>query len=158
MIILRKLVAIAGAAILALFVVACSTVTSGTLTPGMTPAQTVQSMGQPDLKDDVADPNHNGATVLRYVWLEPGKAAIFGSDNRLASVQDVEGNTKQRVEQQTHAEAVAAGPPQRFDPIQTPLDYLFYPVKAGAIYFGAGLNCATNGNCQKPNLPAPSAG
>jgi hypothetical protein len=158
MIMLRKFVAIAGAGLLALFAVACSTVKSGSLTPGMTPAQTVQSMGEPDLKDDVADPNHNGATVLRYVWLEPGKAAIFGSDNHLASVQDVETNTKLRVEQQAHAEAVAAGPPQRFDPIQTPLDYIFYPVKAGAIYFGAGLNCATSGNCQKPQLPAPSAG
>ncbi|HXN13688.1 MAG TPA: hypothetical protein VN865_11310, partial [Candidatus Acidoferrales bacterium] len=102
MIILRKLVAIAGAAILPLFVVACSTVTSGTLTPGMTPAQTVQSMGQPDLKDDVADPNHNGATVLRYVWLEPGKAAIFGADQRVASIQNVEvgTDTKQQVEHQ----------------------------------------------------------
>src|SRR5229473_4577135 len=120
--------------VLALFAVACSTTKSGNLSPGMTPDQTVQAMGQPDLKDDIADPNHNGASVLRYVWLEPGKAAIFGSDNRLASVQDVETNTKLKVEQQAHAEAVAAGPPQRFDPIATPLDYFFYPVKAGAVY------------------------
>jgi hypothetical protein len=155
---MRTLLARAVVGLIALFVVACSTVKSGSLTPGMTPAQTVQSMGEPDLKDNVADPNHSGASVLRYVWLEPGKAAIFGSDEHLASVQDVETNTQQHVEEQAHAEAVAAGPPQQFDPIQTPLDYLFYPVKAGAIYFGAGLNCAAGGSCQKPHLPPPSAG
>ena len=110
-------------------------------------------MGEPDLKDNIADPNHNGATVLRYVWLEPGKAAIFGSDNHLASVQDVETNTKQKVEQQAHAEAVASGPPQRFDPIETPLDYIFYPVKAGAVYFGAGLNCVAGGSARSRSFP-----
>ena len=143
---------------IALLVVGCSTTKSGTLSPGMTPGQTVQSMGEPDLKDTIADPNHNGATVLRYVWLEPGKAAVFGSDNHVASVQDVETNTKQKVEEQAHAEAVASGPPQRFDPIQTPLDYIFYPVKAGAVYFGAGVNCVGGGGCQKPQLPSPSSG
>ena len=155
---LRTFVASAGAALLAVFVIGCSTVKSGTLSPGMTPDQTVQSMGEPDLKDNIADPNHSGASVLRYVWLEPGKAAIFGSDERLASVQDVETNTKLKVEQQAHAEAVAAGPPQVFDPIETPLDYLFYPVKAATIYFGAGVNCVGGGGCQKPELPPPSAG
>ena len=144
--------------LLALFVFGCSTVKSGSLSPGMTPDQTVQSMGEPDLKDSIADPNHNGASVLRYVWLEPGKAAIFGSDNHLASVQDVETNTKQKVEEQAHAEAVASGPPQKFDPIETPLDYIFYPVKAGAVYFGAGVNCVAGGSCQKPQLPNPSSG
>jgi len=53
---------------------------------------------------------------------------------------------------------VASGPPQRFDPIETPLDYLFYPVKAGAVYFGAGVNCVGGGGCQKPQLPSPSSG
>jgi len=148
----------AGAGVIALLLAGCSTVKSGSLNPGMTPAQTVQSMGEPDLKDNIADPNHSGASVLRYVWLEPGKAAVFGSDERLASVQDVETNTKLKVEQQAHAEAVAAGPPQRFDPIETPLDYLFYPVKAGVVYFGAGLNCAASGVCEKPHLPPPTAG
>jgi hypothetical protein len=143
--------------VLTLFVIGCSTIKSGTLTPGMTPAQTVQSMGEPDLKDNIADPNHNGATVLRYVWLDQGKAAIFGSDERLASVQAVETNTKQNVEQQAHAEAVASGPPQAFDPIETPLNYIFFPVKAAAIYFGAGVNCVGGGGCQKPTLPPPSA-
>jgi hypothetical protein len=158
MITLRTLLTGAVVGLLALLLAGCSTTKSGTLNPGMTPGQTVQSMGEPDLKDDVADPNHNGATVLRYVWLEPGKAAIFGSDNRLASVQDVETNTKLKVEQEAHAEAVAAGPPQRFDPIETPLDYIFYPVKAGVVYFGAGVNCVAGTVCQKPQLPNPSSG
>jgi hypothetical protein len=158
MITLRTFLAKATVAMLALLVVGCSTVKSGTLNPGMTPDQTVQSMGEPDLKDNIADPNHNGASVLRYVWLEPGKAAVFGSDQRLASVQDVETNTKLKVEQQAHEEAVAQGPPQRFDPIETPLNYLFFPVKAATIYFGAGVNCVGGGGCQKPTLPPPSAG
>jgi hypothetical protein len=158
MITLRTFLARATVGMLALLVVGCSTVKSGTLNPGMTPDQTVQSMGEPDLKDNIADPNHSGASVLRYVWLEPGKAAIFGSDERLASVQDVETNTKLKVEQQAHEEAVAQGPPQRFDPIETPLNYLFFPVKAATIYFGAGVNCVGGGGCQKPTLPPPSAG
>ncbi|MGH7923406.1 MAG: hypothetical protein ACREQH_02300 [Candidatus Binatus sp.] len=158
MTIIRKLIAPGAVGLLALFVVACAATKSATLTPGMTPDQTVQAMGEPDLKDSIADPNHSGASVLRYVWLEQGKAAIFGSDERLASIQNVETNTKQQVEQQAHAEAVAAGPPQRFDPIETPLNYLFFPVKAATIYFGAGLNCAASGDCQRPQLPPPSAG
>src|SRR6266436_3353625 len=133
MITIRTFLASAGTGLLALLLVGCSTAKSGSLNPGMTPDQTVQSMGEPDLKDSISDPNHSGATVLRYVWLEPGKAAIFGSDNRLASVQ--------QVEEQAHAEAEAQGPPQVFDPIETPLNYLFFPVKAGAVYFGAGVNC-----------------
>ncbi len=141
--------------LLALFAVACSAMKSGSLTTGMTPDQAVDAMGQPDLKDNIADPNHSGASVLRYVWLEPGKAAIFGSDDRLASIQDVETNTKQHVEQQAQAEA--AGPPPQFDPIETPLNYLFFPVKAATIYFGAGVNCVGGGGCRKPELPAPGS-
>src|SRR5271166_6760864 len=95
----------AAVAMFALFVVACSATKSATLSTGMTPGQAVQAMGEPDLKDNVADPNHSGASVLRYVWLEPGKAAIFGSDDRLASIQDVETNTKQRVELQAQVAA-----------------------------------------------------
>ena len=158
---LRTLGTRAVVGMLALFVVACSTTKSATLSTGMTPGQAVQAMGEPDLKDNVADPNHSGASVLRYVWLEPGKAAIFGSDERLASIQNVEvtTNTKQQVEQQAHAEAAAtSGPPQRFDPIETPLNYIFFPAKAATIYFGAGLSCATGAGCEKPQLPPPSAG
>ena len=139
--------------VLALFAVACSMTKSGNLSPGMTPDQTVQSMGQPDLKDNIADPNHNSASVLRYVWLDSGKAAIFGSDNRVASIQNVETNTKQHVEEEARAQA----PAQAFDPINTPLNYMFFPVKAGLTYLGAGMNCLGGGGCQKPVLPPPSA-
>jgi hypothetical protein len=154
---LRKFLARAAVGLLALFVVGCSVTKSATLSTGMTPAQAVQAMGEPDLKDNIADPNHSGASVMRYVWLEPGKAAIFGSDDRLASIQNVETNTKQVVEQQARSDA-AAQAPEPFDPIETPLNYLFFPVKAATIYFGAGLNCAAGGGCQKPDLPPPSAG
>ena len=111
MMMLRIFPARAAIGLLALLVIGCSATKSGSLSPGMTPDQTVQSMGEPDLKDNISDPNHNGASVLRYVWLEPGKAAVFGSDNHVASVQDVETNTKQKVEEQAHAEAVASAPP-----------------------------------------------
>jgi hypothetical protein len=144
----------AAVGLLALLAVGCSVLKSGTLSTGMTPIQAVDAMGQPDLKDSIADPNHSGATVLRYVWLEPGKAAIFGSDDRVASIQDVETNTKQRVEQQAREEVA---PPSEFDPIETPLNYLFFPVKAAAIYFGAGVNCVGGGACRKPELPPPGS-
>ena len=140
--------------LLALLAVGCSVLKSGTLSTGMTPNQAVDAMGQPDLKDSIADPNHSGATVLRYVWLAPGKAAIFGSDDRVASIQDVETNTKQRVEEQARAEAA---PPTEFDPIETPLNYFFFPIKAAAIYFGAGVNCIGGGACRKPELPPPGS-
>jgi hypothetical protein len=155
----RILSAAAAAGVLALLLAGCSSVSSGTLSPGMTSAQAVQSMGEPDLKDSIADPNHTGAAVQRYVWLEPGKAAIFGTDDRVASVQTIETNTQQKVEQQQHVEAAAEvnEQPQPFDPIETPLNYLFYPAKAATIYFGAGLTCATGGGCEKPQLPPPSA-
>ncbi len=141
----------------AFFAVACSSVQSKTLSPGMTSEQAVQAMGDPDLKDNIPDPNHSGASVQRYVWLDQGKAAIFGTDERVASVQNVEAttNTKQQVEQQAHAEQ-AAQAPQPFDPIETPFNYIFFPAKAATIYFGAGLTCATGGGCEKPQLPPPS--
>ena len=159
---LRKFRATALIGLLAVSIAACaSVVKSGELNPGMTSAQAVQAMGQPDLQDAISDPNHTGAAVQRYVWLQPGKAAIFGTDDRIASIQTIETNTQQHVEQQAHAEAAAAsqeqGPPVPFDPIETPLNYLFYPAKAATIYFGAGLTCATGGGCEKPQLPPPSA-
>jgi hypothetical protein len=156
MITLRTLLARAAIGLLALFVVACAAAQPTGLSAGMTPDQTVQAMGEPDLKDAIPDPNHSGASVTRYVWLQPGKAAIFGTDNRVASVQAVETDTQQHVEQQAHAEAAVAQP-EPFDPIETPLNYLFYPAKAATIYFGAGLTCATGGGCEKPPLPGPSA-
>jgi len=156
---LRTILARTALGTLALAAIACSAVQSKTLSAGMTQDQAVQAMGQPDLQDNVADP-HSGGTVQRYVWLDQGKAAIFGTDNRVASIQDVEAttNTKQQVEQQAHAEQAAQGPPQPFDPIETPLNYIFYPAKAATIYFGAGLTCATGGGCEKPPLPPPSDG
>jgi len=157
---LRTLLTRAAVGLLALFVVACSAVQSKSLSTGMTPDQAVQAMGEPDLKDNIADPNHSGGSVTRYVWLEPGKAAIFGTDDRVASIQNVDTGSQQQVEQQAHADAAAAAaaPPEPFDPIETPLNYLFYPVRAATIYFGAGLNCAAGGGCEKPQLPPPSAG
>ncbi len=146
----RNLIAGLGLTLLALLAASCAATSSGTLTPGMTPDQTVQAMGQPDLKDNIADPNHSGASVLRYVWLEPGKAAIFGADNKLASVQAVETDSKQKVEEQ-----MAAKEPIYFDPIETPLNYMFFPIKAGFIYLGAGANCLGGGACQVPHLPPP---
>src|ERR1700704_2302266 len=86
--------------VLALFAVACSTTKSGNLSPGMTTDQTVQAMGQPDLKDNIADPNHSGASVLRYVWLDSGKAAVFSADGHLANVQTVETDSKQKLEEE----------------------------------------------------------
>jgi hypothetical protein len=149
----RTLMARTAVSALALFAVACSMTKSATLSTGMSPDQSVQAMGQPDLKDNIADPNHSGASVLRYVWLDSGKAAIFGSDNRVASIQTVETNTKQHVEEEARAQA----PAQAFDPINTPLNYMFFPVKAGLNYLGAGMNCLGGGTCQKPVLPPPSA-
>lgn len=157
--IMRRRLAPALVGLLAVSVAACSSVKSGQLSTGMTSAQAVQAMGEPDLKDSIADPNHSGAAVQRYVWLEPGKAAIFGTDDRVANIQTIETNTQQKVEQQQHVEAAAQvnQAPQPFDPIETPLNYLFYPAKAATIYFGAGLSCATGGGCEKPQLPPPSA-
>ncbi len=143
----------AAVGLLASLACACSTMNAGTVTTGMTPEQATQAMGQPDLKDNIADPNHSGASVQRYVWLDKGKAAVFGTDNHVASIQDVETNTKQRVEQQASAQSEM---PRAFDPIETPMNYLFFPLKAGLTYFGAGVNCVGGGGCHKPTLPPPS--
>jgi hypothetical protein len=140
--------------LLAFVAAGCATTTPASLATGMTPAQTVQVMGQPDLKDNIADPNHSGASVLRYVWLDSGQAAIFGADDRLASVQTVETDSKQKIEDEQIA---ARRAPESFDPINTPLNYMFFPIKAGFLYLGAGANCVGGGACQKPHIPSPSA-
>ncbi|HKM99046.1 MAG TPA: hypothetical protein VJX23_00915 [Candidatus Binataceae bacterium] len=149
---IRPSLAKAIALIFALVAASCSAAGSNsTVTSGMTPDQAVQAMGQPDLKDSIPDPNHSGGTVLRYVWLDSGKVAVFGSDNRVASIQPIE------PAQQVKAETEASNqPPQEFDPIETPLNYTFFPVKAAFIYLGAGLNCVAGGGCHKPDLPSPS--
>jgi hypothetical protein len=120
---------------------------SANLQTGMTPDQAISAMGNPDLKDSVPDPDHSGGTLLRYTWVDPGKAATFGPDNRLAKVEQVEGASEASRQQQEHG----------FDPIATPINYFFYPVRAAFIYLGAGVNCALEGQCQKPRLPSPAA-
>jgi P pilus assembly chaperone PapD len=149
---MHRLVTILTAACLAFAAAACSTASSGSLAVGMTPDQTVQAMGPPDLKDSISDPNHSGATVLRYAWVDQGKVAVFGPNDKVASVQQME--PTQKVQAQSEAEQRVT-PPKPFDPIQTPLDYAFYPFKAAVIYTAAGLNCATGALCQKPTLPNP---
>jgi len=119
----------------------------GSLKVGMTTEQTIEAMGQPDLKDNVADPNHTGPAMLRYTWLNAGEAAIFGSDMRVANIINV-GPAPSSVAAQQQEQM---RPP--FDPIQTPLDYAFYPFKAAFIYIGAGLNCIGGGGCHAPQLP-----
>ncbi len=152
----RPLIAKALAFLLALELAACSAASNNTpLTTGMTPDQAVQSMGTPDLKDSIPDPNHSGGTVLRYVWLDSGKVAVFGANNRVASIQQIEPAEKTQEE----AEARTQPQPERaFDPIDTPLNYTFFPIRAAFIYIGAGLNCAAGGGCHKPKLPDPSQG
>jgi hypothetical protein len=134
--------------------ISCSAASSnGSLTTGMSPEQAVQVMGQPDLKDSVADPNHSGATVLRYVWLDSGKVAVFNAADRVASIQQIEPAQKAQAELEAQNQA-----PAEFDPIATPLNYGFFPIKAAFMYLGAGLNCVVGGGCRKPELPSPSQG
>jgi hypothetical protein len=143
------------ALMLAVGAASCSTVSgnSAALKTGMTAGQAVEVMGPPDLKDSVADPSHPGATVLRYVWVDSGKIAVFGSNDRIASIQQIQpaAATKQQIEEVNR-------PPTPFDPIDTPLNYAFFPIRAGLIYFGAALNCVTGGGCHKPQLPSPDQG
>jgi hypothetical protein len=151
----RRLIARASALLLAVAIAACSTASEHpSLTTGMSADETVQAMGPPDLKDSVPDPNHSGATVLRYVWLDSGKVAVFGPNDRVASVQQIEASAKAQAE----VEQPRTQPPSTFDPIATPLNYTFFPIKAAIIYIGAGLNCAAGSGCQKPKLPDPSQG
>jgi hypothetical protein len=152
MILLRRL----AFGILALAMLACSTQSAGgSLQTGMTPDQSVAAMGQPDLRDNVPDPNHSGANLLRYTWLNAGKSATFGSDNHLASIQDIgpAPATVQEAEQEQQAAKAT-----EFDPINTPLNYAFYPFRVAFIYLGAGLNCVGGGGCQKPHLPPVNQG
>jgi hypothetical protein len=150
----RRFGARASALLLALAIASCSTTNDHpSLTTGMTADETVQAMGPPDLKDSVPDPDHSGATVPRYVWLDSGKVAVFGSNNRVASIQQIEAPEKA----QTEVQARNQPPPSTFDPLETPLNYAFFPIKAALIYIGAGLNCVA-GSCEKPKLPDPSHG
>src|SRR2546430_1305662 len=147
----KTMIELAGAMLMAVALCACSS-QQNTLTTGMTPSQAEAAMGAPDLRDNVADPNHNGATVLRYTWLNAGKSAVFDSNNHVASVQTVEASSPEAEE----AREQSMG--SNFDPIATPLDYVFYPVRVAFIYIGAGLNCVGGGGCAKPHLPPVSRG
>ncbi len=139
--------------ILTVALAACSAQSSNAdLHAGMTPNEAVQAMGEPDLKDNVSDPAHSGAEVLRYTWVDAGKTAIFNSDNKIETVQNVNLATKQEAQQVSEQTKMA----QPFDPIETPLNYLFFPVKAGFNYLGAGLNCVAGSDCRKPQISLPS--
>jgi hypothetical protein len=125
---------------------------SGTIQTGMTPDQTVAALGNPDLKDTVADPAHNGGTVLRYTWVGVGEAATFSPDNHVAKIDQVQANSA------PGQEAAATQPSAPFDPISTPVSYATYPLRAALYYLGAGLNCAVGAGCTKPVLPPVASG
>ncbi len=142
-----------GLLILVCTLAACSTQNSSSdLHAGMTPDEAVQAMGEPDLKDNVADPAHSGAQVLRYTWVDAGKTAIFDADNKIETVQNVNLATKQQAQQVSEQTQMV----RQFDPIETPLNYLFFPIKAGFTYLGAGLNCVAGTDCRKPQITLPS--
>jgi hypothetical protein len=150
---LRKALVHSAFLLTAFALAACSTQNSiSDLHAGMTPNEAVQAMGEPDLKDNVSDPDHTGAQVLRYTWVDAGKTAVFNSDNKIETVQNVDLATKQQAQQVSEQTQMA----RPFDPIETPLNYLFFPVKAGFNYLGAGLNCVAGSDCRKPQITLPS--
>jgi hypothetical protein len=140
---------------LALFMVGCAAQSGGggNLKNGMTTDQAVEAMGQPDLKDNVPDVNHTGPALLRYTWLSAGEAAVFGPDMRVANIVNV-GPSPASMTEAAQQEQIKPA----FDPIQTPLDYVFYPFKAAIVYIGAGLNCVGGGGCHTPQLPPVDRG
>ncbi|HLI80957.1 MAG TPA: hypothetical protein VKV03_13305 [Candidatus Binataceae bacterium] len=140
-----------GAMLLLIAGCAAQSASGGNVKVGMTTDEAVETMGQPDLKDNVADPNHTGPAMLRYTWLNAGEAALFGPDMRVTNIINV-GPAPSSV---AEAQQEQMKPP--FDPIQTPFDYAFYPIRAAFIYIGAGLNCIGGGGCHAPQLP-PVAG
>jgi len=126
-------------AVLLLLGLSGCTVVQGKLSQGMTPEQAIDQMGQPSRKESIADPE-KGGELLRYVWSD-GRAATFGHDNHLI-----------RIDQLQAEQSAAAG---NFDPVSTPLSYVFYPIKAGLTWFGSALNCVAENSCHPP---PPSAG
>ncbi len=164
---LKHFIVRAGLLGFAFAVLSCAAASTGRLETGMTPDQAVQAMGQPDLKDAVPDPRGSGGTVVRYAWIGPGKLATFGADNRLAEIGDLPAGTAAPAAAalaNTGAPAASAAadstPPARasFDPIQTPLNYIFYPLNFGFTWLGAGVNCVAEGQCRKPEVKPPDAG
>ena len=141
-----------GAMLLLLAGCSAQSVGGGTLKVGMSTDQAIEAMGQPDLKDNVADPNHTGPAMLRYTWLNAGEAALFGADMRVANIVNV-GPAPSSV---AEAQQEQMKPP--FDPIQTPFDYAFYPFRAAFVVIGAGLNCIGGGGCHEPQFPPVQPG
>jgi hypothetical protein len=129
----------------------------GTLQLGMTPDQAVQAMGQPDLEDTVADPHAGNTPLMRYAWVTRGKVATFGPDNRVTEVKDLAAAPGPSIAAASTPAApqVAATP---FDPVETPLNYLFYPIRFSLAWIGAGLNCAAEGDCRRPQVRPPYEG
>jgi hypothetical protein len=151
-----------GLGVLLLAAFSCAA-TSGQLETGMTPDQAVHALGQPDLKDRIADPHGSGDSVLRYAWLSQGKVATFGPNDRLADISELPKGSAatpgpEIAASGTAAETAPAPAPVAFDPIQTPLNYLFYPLKFGLVWLGAGVNCVAEGQCRRPDVSSPDAG
>ena len=149
---------------LAFTLMSCAT-SGGSLEVGMRPDQAIAAMGQPDLKDTVSDPRGSGAGVLRYAWVARGKVATFGPDDRLAQIADLPAGTNAANPNPASASTTGAAAdsapapiPSSFDPIQTPLNYLFYPLKFALTWAGAGINCVAEGSCHRPEVKPPDAG
>jgi hypothetical protein len=167
-----RVAALCLAAVASIALAACVSRGGGDLKPGMTPDEAVAALGQPDLKDRVVDPRHHGVELMRFVWLDTGKVAMFGPNNQLAKIDSMAPATQQSGAANTTSTSGGATPSsaavetpqevqrevrpqQSFDPIETPFSYLFYPIRAAFIYFGAGLNCVGGGGCAAPELPPP---
>ncbi|MGH7948798.1 MAG: hypothetical protein ACREQF_06215 [Candidatus Binataceae bacterium] len=148
----RVLVWCVAGGMLALFGGSCSSSSDAALQTGMTADQAVASLGQPDLRDSLSNP----AGATRLVWLKSGKAAIVGSDNRIASIQDVASAAGAPAGSSADLERPPPVP-RAFDPINTPLNYATYPFKVAVIYFATGLNCLAAGPCRIPVLPDPNS-
>ena len=130
----RAAVRLASVLLATLTFAACSSA-AGNLQVGMTPEQAISAMGRPESKDTVPDPK-SGADVLRYSWPSQGKSAVFGPDNHVAQIENIE--------------VVKSQGPSNFDPIGTPVEYFFYPVRLGIGWAASGLNCVLEGHCNPP--------
>jgi hypothetical protein len=125
--------------------------TGAAVTAGITPDEAVSAIGKPNFRHSLPDPSHSGEVVSTYNWRKAGKAAPLATDDR----------AKSATRGSEQAKAPPTAQPQQheashFHPINTPLDYIFYPVRVALIYLGAGINCLGGGGCQSPYLPAPS--
>ena len=129
--------------------------TSGALKVGMTTDQAIEAMGKPDLTDTIPDPDHAGAPMLRYTWLNAGEAAVFGQNMRVANVVNVGSSPETLTET---ARQPQNGFQPEFDPLQTPFDYASYPLRAAAVAIFTGLNCVGGNGCHSPHWPPVTPG